>query len=63
MSPNPSEAPDLHAPVTALSLGGLRRHIEIVLLPDDVDVKLVLDRVARRERDKRRRQQPGPLPR
>ena len=30
-------------PVTALSLGGLRRRIEIALMPDDVHVVLQLD--------------------
>ncbi len=29
-------APELRWPVTALSLGGLRRKIEIAMLPDDV---------------------------
>jgi hypothetical protein len=33
-------APALRAPVTALSLGGVRRRIEIALLPDEVDVRL-----------------------
>ena len=37
-----------------LSLGGLRRRIEALLLPDDVEVKLHLDRAAQRERDRRR---------
>jgi hypothetical protein len=41
--------------VTALSLGGLRRKVEIAMLPDDVDVRLVLDRAARQERDRRQR--------
>jgi hypothetical protein len=35
-------AAELRQPVMALSLGGLRRKIEIALLPDDVDVRLVL---------------------
>jgi len=36
------------SPVTALSLGGLRRRIEIALLPEvDVDIRLELDRGAR----------------
>jgi hypothetical protein len=39
-------APELRAPVTALSLGGVRRRIEALLLPDDVEVRLVLDRSA-----------------
>jgi hypothetical protein len=48
-------APELRSPVTALSLGGLRRRIEAALLPEvDVDVRLVLDRGARLERDRRR---------
>jgi hypothetical protein len=47
-------APELRSPVTALSLGGLHRKIEIALLPDEVDVRLMLDRAARRERDRRR---------
>jgi hypothetical protein len=42
--------------VVALSLGGLRRKIEIAMLPDDLDVRLVLDRAARQERDRRRQQ-------
>jgi hypothetical protein len=37
---------ELRQPVMALSLGGLRRKIEIALLLDDVDVRLVLDRSA-----------------
>ena len=48
--------PELRSPVTALSLGGLRRKIEAALLTDDVDVRLVLDRAARLERDRRRLQ-------
>jgi hypothetical protein len=45
----------LRAPVVALSLGGLRDRIEVALLPDSVDVWLVLDRAARLERERRRR--------
>ena len=41
------------APVVALSLGGLRRKIEIALLPDDVRVVLQLDGLAERERHRR----------
>jgi BD-FAE protein len=49
--------PELRSPVTALSLGGLRRRIEIALLPEvDVDIQLELDRGARLERDRRRLQ-------
>jgi hypothetical protein len=46
---------ELARSLTALSLGGLRRRIEAALLPDDVDVRLMLDRRARFERDRRRR--------
>jgi hypothetical protein len=49
-----ASAPELRTSVTALSLGGLRRRIEALLLPDDVIVMLNLDRAARRERDRRR---------
>jgi hypothetical protein len=35
-----ASAPGLKAPVVALSLGGLRRKIEIALLPDNVRVVL-----------------------
>jgi hypothetical protein len=54
--------PDLRAPVIALSLGGLRRRVESLLLPDDVIVMLSLDKAARLERDRRRltgRPRPG----
>ena len=49
-----ASAPELRTPVTALSLGGLRRRLEALLLPDDVIVMLNLDRAARLERDRRR---------
>jgi hypothetical protein len=42
-------------PFTALSLFGLRKKIEAALLPETVDIKLVLNRSARLERDRRRR--------
>jgi hypothetical protein len=45
-------APELRVAVVALSLGGLRRRIEALMVPDNVDVKLILDRSARRERDR-----------
>src|SRR5512144_1774088 len=45
--------PDVAAPVTALSLNGLRRRIEALMRPDNVTVLLSLDRAARRERDRR----------
>jgi hypothetical protein len=50
-----ASAPELRQPVTALSLGGLRRRIEALMLPDNVNVQLILDRGARLERDRRRR--------
>ena len=46
-------APELRWPVTALSLGGLRRKIEIAMLPDDVRVVLQLDGLAGRKRHRR----------
>jgi hypothetical protein len=49
-------APGLRAPVVALSLGSLRRRIEAALMLEDVEVKLVLDAFAKRERDCRRKQ-------
>jgi hypothetical protein len=39
------------APVVALSLNGLRRQIEALLVPEDAEVVLELDRAARPERD------------
>jgi hypothetical protein len=48
--------PELRSPVVALSLGGLRRRIEALMLPDDPHVVLQLDIRARRERDRRRQQ-------
>jgi hypothetical protein len=47
-------APELRLPVTALSLGGLRRKVEIALLPDEVEIVLQLDGLAERERHRRR---------
>src|SRR6266536_596088 len=44
-----ASAPELRQPVTALSLGGLRRRIEALLVPDDIHIVLHLDRTARRE--------------
>ena len=41
-------APELRSAVVALSLGGLRRKIEIAMLPDDVRVVLQLDGLAER---------------
>ena len=34
---------ELRSPVVALSLGGLRRRIEALMVPDSVDVVLQLD--------------------
>jgi hypothetical protein len=51
-----ASAPELRSPVVALSLGGLRRKIEIAMLPDDVRVVLQLDGLAERERHRRRAQ-------
>jgi hypothetical protein len=51
-----ASAPELRQPVVALSLGGLRRRIEVALLPDDVRVVLQLDGLAERERHRRRAQ-------
>jgi len=48
-------APELRLPVMALSLGGLRRKIEIAMLPDDVRVVLQLDGLAEREWERHRR--------
>jgi hypothetical protein len=38
--------PELRAPVTALSLGGLRRKVEAAMLPEEVIVMLSLDKAA-----------------
>ena len=51
-----ASAPELRQPMVALSLAGLRRRIEIALLPDDVRVVLQLDGLAERERHRRRAQ-------
>jgi hypothetical protein len=51
-----ASAPELRTAVVALSLGGLRRRIEVALLPDDVRVVLQLDGLAERERHRRRAQ-------
>ena len=47
-------AAELRQPVVALSLGGLRRKIEVALLPDNVRIVLQLDGRAERERHRRR---------
>ena len=48
--------PSCVSPVTTLSLSGLRRRIEIALLPDNVRVVLQLEGRAERERHRRRAQ-------
>ena len=45
--------PNCATAVVALSLGGLRRKIEIAMLPNDVRVVLQLDGLAERERHRR----------
>jgi hypothetical protein len=47
-----ASAPELRQPIVALSLSGLRRRVEALLLPDDV--VLQLDGLAERERHRRR---------
>ena len=49
-----ASAPELRQPIVALSLGGLRRKVEALLLPDDV--VLQLDGLAERERHRRQAQ-------
>ena len=51
-----ASAPELGSPVVALSLGGLRRKIEALLLPDEIEIVLQLDGLAERERHRRRAQ-------
>jgi hypothetical protein len=46
---------ELPRSLTALSLGGLRRRIEALMLPDNVNVRLMLDRAAERGPNSRRR--------
>ena len=46
-------AAELRSAVVALSLGGLRRKIEALLMPDNVRVVLQLDGLAERERHRR----------
>ena len=46
-------APEVRSPVMALSLGGLRRKIEALLMPDEVEIVLQLDGRAERERHRR----------
>ena len=51
-----ASAPELRQPIVALSLGGLRRKVEIALLPDNGRIDLQLDGLAERERHRRRAQ-------
>ena len=51
-----ASAPELRQPVVAFSLGGLRRRIEILMLPDNLRIVLQLDGLAERERHRRRAQ-------
>jgi hypothetical protein len=48
--------PGLKAPVVALSLGGLRRKVEALMVPDEPIIVLQLDGLAERERHRRRAQ-------
>ena len=41
-------------PLAAVSLGGLRKQVAALMLPDKVEVVLSLDKHAKRERDRRR---------
>jgi len=47
---------ELRQPVVALSLGGLRRRIEALMVPDEPIVVLQLDGLAERERHRRQAQ-------
>jgi hypothetical protein len=49
-------APELRSPVMALSLGGLRRKVEALMVPDSVDMVLQLYGLAEREWHRRRAQ-------
>ena len=51
-----ASAPELRSAVVALSLGGLRRKIEALLLPAEVEIVMQLDGLAVRERHRRRAQ-------
>ena len=42
--------------MVALSLGGLRRRIEALMVPDEVEIVLQLNGLAERERQRRRAQ-------
>ena len=50
-----ASAPELKAPVTALSLHGLSRRLAL-MLPDEPHVLLIVDGVAERERHRRQLQ-------
>jgi hypothetical protein len=48
-----ASATELRSAVVALSLGGLRRKVEALLLPAEVEIVLQLDGLAERERHRR----------
>ena len=57
-----ASGPELRQPIIALSLGGLRRRIEALMLPDHAHIILQLDGLAERERHRRQAQaQPARL--
>ena len=57
-----ASGPELRQPIIALSLGGLRRRIEELMLPDHAHIILQLDGLAERERHRRQAQaQPARL--
>jgi hypothetical protein len=45
-----ASAPELRQPIVALSLGGLRRKVQALMVPDEPVVVLQLDGLAERER-------------
>jgi hypothetical protein len=49
-----ASAPELRQAEVALSLGGLRRKIEALMVPDEPIVVLQLDGLAERERHRRK---------
>jgi hypothetical protein len=51
-----ASAPELRQPIVALSLGGLRRKVQALMVPDEPIVVLQLDGRAERERHRRQAQ-------
>jgi hypothetical protein len=49
-----ASAPELRQPIVALSLGGLLRKVQALMVPDEPIVVLQLDGLAERERHRRR---------